>query len=83
GLAQAMELKLVQWPESPADWWDNWKADPLAILLQLVGMLLSAALLSLGAPFWYEMLANLIKLRSTMARKEEAGRLERQTTQPG
>ncbi|WP_310475829.1 hypothetical protein, partial [Sandarakinorhabdus sp.] len=47
GLAQAMELKLVQWPESPADWWDNWKADPLAILLQLVGMLLSAALLSL------------------------------------
>jgi hypothetical protein len=83
GLKQAMELKLVQWPESPADWWGNWKDDPLARLLQLVGMLLSSALLSLGAPFWYEMLANLIKLRSTMARKEEAGRLERQTTQPG
>jgi hypothetical protein len=50
----------------------------------LVGILLSAAMLSLGAPFWYSVLANLLKLRSVLARKDEAQREERQTTQaPG
>jgi hypothetical protein len=50
----------------------------------LFGILLTAALLSLGAPFWYSTLANLLKLRSVVARKEEAQRNERQTTQvPG
>jgi hypothetical protein len=50
----------------------------------LLGVLLSAALLSLGAPFWYATLGNLLKLRSLIARKDEAQRVERQTTQvPG
>jgi hypothetical protein len=47
----------------------------------LLGILLSAALLSLGAPFWYSALANLLKLRSVLAKKDEAQREERQTTQ--
>lgn len=50
----------------------------------LLGILLSAALLSLGAPFWYATLGNLLKMRSLIARKDEAQREERQTTQvPG
>lgn len=50
----------------------------------LLGVLLSAALLSLGAPFWYATLGNLLKMRSLIARKDEAQREERQTTQvPG
>lgn len=50
----------------------------------LLGILLSAALLSLGAPFWYSALANLLKLRSLISRKDEVQRTERQTSQaPG
>jgi hypothetical protein len=56
---------------------------PFALLLQLLGMSLSISLLSLGAPFWYATLSNLIKLRSTMSQKDEAARAERQTTQVG
>lgn len=47
----------------------------------LLGILLSAALMSLGAPFWYATLGNLLKMRSLIARKDEAQRAERQTTQ--
>lgn len=49
---------------------------------QMLGILLSAALLSLGAPFWYSALRDLVKLRSVIARKDDAERAERQTTQP-
>ena len=35
-------------------------------------MLLCAALLSLGAPFWFRMLQALTALRSVIARKEDA-----------
>jgi hypothetical protein len=35
------------------------------------GMLLSVVLLSLGAPFWFMVLKNLISLRSVVARKEQ------------
>ena len=48
---------------------------------KLIGVLLSAALLSLGAPFWYETLKTTLKLRSSLAEKDDAQRLERQTTQ--
>ncbi len=50
---------------------------------RVMGMILSLGLLSLGAPFWYEALSNLIKLRSTIARKDDDARAERQTSQPG
>ena len=42
------------------------------------GVLLSAALLSLGGPFWYAMLKNLLKLRSVLAGKDDDNRRERQ-----
>lgn len=43
------------------------------------GVLLTWVLLSLGASFWYDALKNLLKLRSTVAKKEEDARISRQT----
>ena len=45
------------------------------------GILFSALLLSLGAPFWYKSLQDLLRLRSSMAQKDEQQRTTRQTTQ--
>jgi hypothetical protein len=42
------------------------------------GMALSAMLLTLGAPFWYNALKDLVGLRPTLARREEAHREQRQ-----
>jgi hypothetical protein len=43
------------------------------------GVLLTWVLLSLGAPFWYDALKDMLKLRSSLAKKEEDARIERQT----
>ncbi len=50
-----------------------------AILFQqsTLGVIVSWALLSLGAPFWYDMLKNLLKLRPALAGTEEAQRKDR------
>ena len=42
-----------------------------------LGVMLTWMLLSLGAPFWYDALKDLLKLRSSLASKEEAARNER------
>lgn len=88
GYADLDRLGLVSVPDSPSDWLARWQAPPAGESDRrfplFFGILLTAALLSLGAPFWYSSLANLLKLRSVVARKEEAQRYERQTTQtPG
>ena len=67
-------------------WKDRWSTDggPPGwgeLFMRLFGILLSAALLSLGAPFWYSTLGSLVKLRSVISRKDDAEREERQTTQ--
>ncbi|HEX8261399.1 MAG TPA: hypothetical protein VF547_00840, partial [Allosphingosinicella sp.] len=67
-----------QWSEA---WWEPAEHEGGFRWALLFGILLSAALLSLGAPFWYSVLANLLKLRSALARKDEVQREERQTTQ--
>jgi hypothetical protein len=46
---------------------------------QLPGIVLSAMLLSLGAPFWYNALKDLVGLRPLLARKEQAHREQRQS----
>ena len=43
----------------------------------LLGIFLTWVLLSLGAPFWYDALKNLLKLRPTSAATEEKNRTER------
>lgn len=41
---------------------------------EILGMLISGALLSLGAPFWYNSLGNLANLRPVLVRKERQER---------
>ena len=48
--------------------WSSWR-----------GVLLTWILLSLGAPFWYDALKDMLKLRSSLAKKEEDARIDRQT----
>ncbi len=70
-----LQLGIINAPKSLGEWSDNWqKINPL-------GVLLSIFLLSLGAPFWFNALQNLLKLRSTLAGKDDIQRLERQTSQ--
>lgn len=51
------------------------------VLQRLPGVLLSALLLSLGAPFWYNTLSTLLRLRSPSAQKDDQQRTERQASQ--
>ena len=48
----------------------------------MMGVFLSWLLLSLGAPFWYDALKNLLKLRPAPAQAEEDHRVERAKQQP-
>jgi len=68
-------LGVLTIPSSWTGWWDNWGK------VNVLGTLLSALLLSLGAPFWYNALKNLLKLRSVIAYKDDDQRTVRQTTQ--
>lgn len=76
------------------DWVANWGlargapfpfgCDPSAACpakVNVLGVVLSALLLSLGAPFWYSALKNLVGLRSVIAGKDDHQRATRQTTQ--
>ena len=56
----------------PKEWADQFKP------IKLPGIVLSAFLLSLGAPFWYNSLKTLLRLRSVIADKDDAQRLARQ-----
>jgi hypothetical protein len=57
----------------------NW-ATRLMDVRKVPGMLLSVLLISLGAPFWYNALKDLLKLRSGLAQKDDAQRERRQGT---
>lgn len=50
--------------EVPEPWY-HWRQ------AEIVGMLAMAAFLSLGAPFWYNVLKNLVNLRSQVAQKQQ------------
>lgn len=67
---------LVGMPLSVSDWTTRWTLDNA--LTKSLGIILSAILLSLGAPFWYNALQNLIRLRSLVAAKDDQQRQERQ-----
>jgi hypothetical protein len=66
---------LITLPTDWQTWLDRWT------LGKIPGILLSALLLSLGAPFWYARLQDLLKLRSTVAQNDATQRQIRQTTQ--
>lgn len=75
GVQEAVQLRDVArtgyalWPSPWLTAW-NWPKIP--------GVLLSAMLLSLGAPFWYNALKDLVRLRPILASKEEEQRQQRQ-----
>ncbi|PYX00268.1 MAG: hypothetical protein DMG89_04940 [Acidobacteria bacterium] len=47
------------------------------------GMILSVLLISLGAPFWYNVLKDLLKLRSSLSQKDDLQRNQRQAASGG
>jgi hypothetical protein len=75
-----MTNNLVGMPLSVSDWAGRWSRDNTAT--KLLGIIFSAVLLSLGAPFWYNALQNLIRLRSLVAVKDDQQRQERQLAIP-
>jgi hypothetical protein len=67
-------------PQGFDDWQRRWTKDNWA--MKSIGILLTTLLLSLGAPFWYNALQNLIRLRSVVASKDDDQRAARQLTAP-
>jgi hypothetical protein len=67
--------ELLSLPDSPAEWWAGWAET------SFFGVLIAGLLVSLGAPFWFKALGNLLKLRSSLAIKEDQQRAQRQTAQ--
>ena len=57
----------------------NWVGD--MSWRKVPGMVLATLLISLGAPFWYNILKDLLGLRASLAKKDDVQRLIRQTTQ--
>ena len=79
GEPAASVADLRQWARSgyavlPENWRAEWKRG------KLPGIILSMLLLSLGAPFWYNALKDLVGLRPVLARKEQAHREQRQSS---
>jgi hypothetical protein len=70
-LSEAGVVSLPLWTS-----WANWKAGLDS--RSLGGILVTALLLSLGAPFWYGALRNLVQLRSVLAAKDDEQRNDRQ-----
>jgi hypothetical protein len=66
-------------PKNYDDWEARWSAEGQPPTK--VGVLLTAILLSFGAPFWYNALKNLLRLRSVLASKDDTQRQERETLQ--
>ncbi|MEQ1622195.1 MAG: hypothetical protein ABL919_12365 [Methylococcales bacterium] len=74
-LKALQNLGVIDVPENTKDWLNRWQQSNPA------GIVLSVFLLSLGAPFWYGALKNLLKLRGNIADKDDEQRNERQTKQ--
>jgi hypothetical protein len=70
---------LIQIPGGFSDWWAQWSRT--TALRHIAGMLVAMALLSLGGPFWYNVLKSLLQLRSAIADKDDAQRQVRQSQQ--
>lgn len=77
-LSALMQVGVIDLP-APGSWMARWSDTRRPI--NKLGVLLTAMLLSLGAPFWFNALKNLARLRSLSASKEDSERRERQTTQ--
>ena len=70
------ENGLINVPVSPKLWMQKWP------YVNPAGVFLSIILLSLGAPFWYNILGKLLQMRSMLAQKDDEQKKTRQTEQP-
>ncbi|HLC15725.1 MAG TPA: hypothetical protein VJL89_05810 [Thermodesulfovibrionia bacterium] len=48
--------------------WKDYPKDPLGILSKVVGLLVSILAVSLGAPFWFDRLQNIMQIRASGVR---------------
>jgi len=72
--------QLITWPTWPdvwKHWWEGWSGSNISVF----GVLLSAMLLSFGAPFWFNVLGGLLKLRPLLAAKDDQQRQDRESSQ--
>jgi hypothetical protein len=67
---QAAEIVVI--PSTPAEWLARWQK------VNYLGVAAGALLLTLGAPFWFQVLKDLLKLRSAVAGQESQDRAQRQ-----
>ncbi len=67
---QAAEIIVI--PSTPAEWLARWQE------VNCLGVACGALLLTLGAPFWFQVLKDLLKLRSAVAGQESQDRAQRQ-----
>ena len=80
-LRQLAQDDIIEFPTSLRAWTGRWTRDNF--FMKFVGIVLTATLLSLGAPFWYSALKNMIRLRSLIAQKDDEQRESRQVTKAG
>ena len=76
-LAQGLTAAGVRVGWTAGDWAALWRADGvapdwLALLVKLVGFLVSTAAISLGAPFWFNTLKTLASIRSVGPSTDES-----------
>ena len=69
---QAAEIIVI--PATPAEWLARWQK------VNYAGVAASTILLTLGAPFWFQVLKDLLKLRSAVASQEAQDRAQRQAS---
>jgi hypothetical protein len=55
------------WTGNGETWPEDWQSLVLKSLLKALGLLMTAAALSLGAPFWFDMLSKVARVRSAGA----------------
>lgn len=79
---------LIKLPGNFSEWKNNWciNSDSNSKTCNpeqasVLGVFLSILLLSLGAPFWYNVLGKVLQLRSLLAHKDDKLKEIRQTTQ--
>ncbi|MGE3959642.1 MAG: hypothetical protein AB7H96_23200 [Vicinamibacterales bacterium] len=76
-LALLQQPALDLWPDRPLPFWQAvWKA------VRTPGILVTWLLVSLGAPFWYDLIKNLLQLRSLLAQRDQKDRTERAASSP-
>jgi len=56
----------------PIGWSDlNWSKSAWTIVQKIVGLLITGLVLSLGAPFWFDLLSQFVNMRTTGAKPEK------------